>query len=559
MNGDRAELASQRRTAGASLTDSHEAHSDGQWLDAASKQARSAHRAPHDRTEPRRGAEMTLADSSERSAGSEASTGRDLGTFELLVRSVKDYAILLLDLEGRVRSWNVGAEVCMGYRAEEIIGQHFASFSPPPDREAGQPARELELATREGRYEAEGWRLRKDGSQFWASVSLTALRNADGKLVGFGKVTRDLTERVRTNEQFRLAMEAATTGMMMIDQTGEVVLVNAEIERLFGYSRHELIGRPVEALLPARFRDRHPGHRAAFHANPQNRLMGVGRDLYALRKDGTEVPIEIGLNPFRTSAGNFVLSSVVDITERKRADQERDTFLRQLKELNADLEQRVEQRTADLTATLQEREVLLQEVHHRVKNNLSVITSLMEMQARLLSDGGGRHALEECQGRVHAIALIHEKLYQSRNYADVPFAEYIRGLANDVFQATGVSQATVSLTLAVDDVAISVDKAIPCGLILNELITNALKHAFPNGRAGTIRVELTKVENRRLRLCVTDDGIGLPNEFDMREAKSLGLRLVRTLAGQLEGTLTVGENAGETGGTRFELIFPEGR
>jgi len=501
----------------------------------------------------RGGAEASAASSGE---GATGALNSDLGTFELLVRSVKDYAILLLDLDGRVRSWNVGAEVCMGYRAEEILGQHFARFSPASDREAGQPDRELELATRDGRYEAEGWRLRKDGSQFWASVSLTALRNAAGKLVGFGKVTRDLTERVRTNEQFRLAIEASTTGMMMIDQKGEVVLVNAEIERLFGYSRHELIGRPVEALLPSRFRDRHPGHRASFQSNPQTRLMGAGRNLYGLRKDGTEVPIEIGLNPLRTSAGDFVLSSVVDITERKRADQERDTFLRQLKELNADLEQRVEQRTADLTATLQEREVLLQEVHHRVKNNLSVITSLMEMQARLLSDSGGRNALEDCQGRVHAIALIHEKLYQSRNYADVPFAEYIRGLANDVFQATGVSQATVSLTMGVDDVAISVDKAIPCGLILNELITNALKHAFPSGREGMIRVELTKMENKRLRLCVTDDGIGLPSEF-MRETKSLGLRLVRTLAGQLEATLSVGSTS--DGGARFELTFPEGR
>lgn len=507
---------------------------------------------------------MTLGDVRESAEASAAHNGDsaavapsgDLGTFELLVRSVKDYAILLLDLEGRVRSWNVGAEVCMGYRAEEIIGQHFGSFAPPLDRDAGQPERELQLAMRDGRYEAEGWRLRKDGSQFWASVSLTALRNAAGKLVGFGKVTRDLTERVRTNEQFRLAIEASTTGMMMLDQAGKVVLVNAEIERLFGYSRHELIGRPVEALLPARFRDRHPGHRATFHSNPQTRLMGAGRNLYGLHKDGTEVPIEIGLNPLRTSAGDFVLSSVVDITERKRADQERDALLRQLRELNADLEQRVEQRTADLTGTLREREVLLQEVHHRVKNNLSVITSLMEMQARLLSDDGGRNALVECQGRVHAIALIHEKLYQSRNYADVPFAEYIRGLANDVFQATGVSQATVSLTMTVDDVAISVDKAIPCGLILNELITNALKHAFPSGRAGMIRVELTKIENRQLRLCVTDDGIGLPSEFNMREAKSLGLRLVRTLAGQLEATLSVGSTSG---GARFELAFPEGR
>jgi len=466
------------------------------------------------------------------------------GSFELLVQSVQGYAIFLIDLDGRVASWNTGAERTKGYRPEEVIGRNFALFYSLEDVEAGLPSHELELAARNGFYEDERWRLRKDSSRFWATISITALRDATGKLVGFGNVTRDLTERVLRNEQFRLAIEATPTGMMMINQLGEIVLVNAQIEKLFGYLRHELIGKPAAVLVPEL--------RATFLNEPRVRATSAGRDVYGVHKDGTEVPVEIGLNPLHTSEGDFVLSSVIDITERKRAEREREALLGQFKTLNAELEQRVQTRTEDLSVALQEREVLLQEIHHRVKNNLYVIASLMEMQARLLSAGEGRHALQECQGRVHAIALIHEKLYQSTNYAEVPFADYIRGLASEIFLATGVSPETVSLTLAVGDVTIAVDKAIPCGLILNELITNALKHAFPAGRNGTIRVELARADTGRLRLAVADDGIGFPEGFNIREQKSLGLRLIGTLAKQLDASLT----SHGSGGAAFELTFP---
>lgn len=215
----------------------------------------------------------------------------------------------------------------------------------------------------------------------------------------------------------------------------------------------------------------------------------------------------------------------------------------------------LKERTADLTSTLREREVLLQEVHHRVKNNLTAIASLIEMQARRLPEGEGREALRECHGRVHAIALIHEKLYQSENYADVPFADYIRGLADDVFQATGISSpSAISLVLAVEEIVMTVDKAIPCGLIVNELITNAFKHAFPGGRRGTIRVELARTSGGRLRLVVADDGVGLPEGFTLQEPRSLGLRLIGTLSRQLDASLTV--NRGQ--GASFELTLPAG-
>jgi two-component sensor histidine kinase len=219
----------------------------------------------------------------------------------------------------------------------------------------------------------------------------------------------------------------------------------------------------------------------------------------------------------------------------------------------------VEQRTADLTRAnavirdaLKEKETLLQEIHHRVKNNLQVISSLINIQLRKLGPGAAREPLQECQTRVQAIALIHEQLYQSRNYSRVPFSQYARSLAANVFHAAGASPGAVSLEVEVGEVALAVDKAIPCGLILNELITNALKHAFPQERRGTVRVLLNQTAAGLVKLVVTDDGVGLPAELDIRQSDTLGMQLVCTLGEQLAAKLDVRRTIA---GTSFEVVF----
>jgi PAS domain S-box-containing protein len=240
-----------------------------------------------------------------------------------------------------------------------------------------------------------------------------------------------------------------------------------------------------------------------------------------------------------------------DQEARQQAEQDRMRLVAQLQALNIDLEERVLRRTSELSRTLKEREVLLQEVHHRVKNNLQVISSLINMQVRQVTDAPTRRALDECKTRVEAIALIHEKLYQSQDYARIPFSEYARTLVMSIFRTMGVVQDAVTMTIDIDALSLAVDKAIPCGLILNELITNALKHAFPDGQRGSIQVTLRAASFGEVTLSVADDGVGLHASFEVGAAKSLGMELVATLVEQLDGRLEIVRR----GGTTFRVTF----
>jgi PAS domain S-box-containing protein len=181
------------------------------------------------------------------------------------------------------------------------VGQHFSRFYPPEAIKSGHPENELRIARALGKYEDEGWRVRGDCTLFWATVLITAVHDKDGKLRGFSKLTRDTTERKRTEERFQRVVEAAPSAMIMVGADGLMTLVNNQTEKLFGYHRTELLGQNIEMLIPARFRANHGGQLATFFAAPVVRAMGAGRDLFGVRKDGREVPIEIGLSPIVTA------------------------------------------------------------------------------------------------------------------------------------------------------------------------------------------------------------------------------------------------------------------
>ena len=330
-------------------------------------------------------------------------------------------------------------------------------------------------------------------------------------------------------EVARTVLDAAPTGMIMVDEHGQIVLVNRHVELLFGYVREELLGRPIEVLIPRRFREQHPGFRAEFARDPRTRSMGAGRDLFGLRKDGSEVPIEIGLNPLIIPEGSFVLSSVVDISARKEAERQ-------------------------IRATLREKEVLLKEIHHRIKNNLQIVSSMLSLQASQSDDAAVRSMFEASQNRVRSIALMHEILYQVKDLAHVDFAGYIRALMDGLFQSLSIADGRITWRLEADRTRLSLDQAIPCGLLVNELVTNALKHAFPDGAAGTLTIRLGRCEGDLVELEVSDDGVGLPDSVDPRHSATLGLDLVFTIAEQLQAEVDLRRRPGV--GYRFRFHAP---
>jgi two-component sensor histidine kinase len=223
-----------------------------------------------------------------------------------------------------------------------------------------------------------------------------------------------------------------------------------------------------------------------------------------------------------------------------------------------ELEARVQERTTELmlanenlSKEVHEKEILLKEIHHRVKNNLQVISSLFNLQAGQVRETGTLQILRDSQTRVRSMALIHEKLYQSKNLARIDFGEYVQSLATDLFRSYQRTLGGIQLKVQVDEVYLDLDQAIPCGLILNELVTNALKYAFPGGREGTIRVELHNETGNMVTLRVMDDGIGLPNDLDVHTTKTLGWQLINSLVAQLDGRLEIDNTHGTNCGVSF--------
>ncbi len=254
----------------------------------------------------------------------------------LLIDAIADYAILMLDPLGRVSEWSKGAERITGYGSDEIIGQSHAIFYTPDDAAKGKPAQLLERAGAEGKAEDTGWRVRKDGKPFWAEVTITPIFDSNGALAGYSKVTRDLTTRQKAEQKFKSLLESAPDAIIIIDRAGAISIVNSQTEKLFGYTRKEMIGEKIELLMPDRFHAGHPAHRDSFFEAPQARPMGAGFDLFGRRKDGSEFPIEISLSPIETENGVLGSSSIRDITERTEQAQK-------LQEQNVALEEAVKE------------------------------------------------------------------------------------------------------------------------------------------------------------------------------------------------------------------------
>ena len=297
-------------------------------------------------------------------------------------------------------------------------------------------------------------------------------------------------------------------------------------------------------------------------------LMGVaawaGAQVLLFNKSGVFVPVVgplliLGLTGLFSITYDLVCAGAEHlrlrraISERKRAEEI-------LQSANDELERRVAERTielsrtnASLTALLAEKDVLLKEIHHRVKNNLQTISSLLNLQSGNIKDPHALQLFMETRYRVRSMALIHEKLYQSHDLSRIDFADYLKTLTSGLAGSfAGVSSA-VRISVDVEQIMLAVDSAVPCGLIVNELVTNCFKYAFAGGRGGEIKVRMERAAGSQFRLSVTDDGVGFPKGVNFRETESLGMQLITTLTEQLDGAIEMTNGSG----TKFEITFPE--
>ncbi len=335
---------------------------------------------------------------------------------------------------------------------------------------------------------------------------------------------RDITEQKKSNElRYRRLFESARDAIVVVDaETGRITDVNPYTLEWLKFARNELLGRQL--WTTGIFSDR-DGAQFLFSQVLEKgpvRLDGMRLET----SDHESVEAELIGNAYLEGARKVVQLNLRDVTERKRIEDQVRTSLR-------------------------DKEVLVQEIHHRVKNNLQVISSILSLQAKYIRDEGLMLALNETRNRVRAIAAIHEMLYQTKGFARIEIGPYLRQLAAMLLDFYGVAEGAIAVDIGIDAVWLDIDKAIPCGLIVNELISNSLKHAFKNKGKGRIGISLRSEKENWYALTVSDNGIGFQKDFDIRKAHSLGLQMVHLLADQLGGTAGIGGREGAEVVVRF--------
>jgi len=321
----------------------------------------------------------------------------------------------------------------------------------------------------------------------------------------------DAAGRLLHDQLLARILEAADDAIISVDPAQRIILFNRGAEKIFGWSAPEVLGQPLDILLPKDTARVHRQHIREFgDSGVEARRMAERGEIAGRRKDGENFPAEASISQIDAGGSKVFTVILRDITKQKAAAER-------------------------IRASLREKEVLLKEVHHRVKNNLQVISSLLNLQSRGIADEETRKFFQESQHRVHSMALIHEQLYESGDLSRIDFANYIEQLVAYLFRSYGVSLSRVKLTTRIPELQFAVDIAVPCGLIVNELASNSLKYGFPDGRAGEIQVTFKKGPGGCVTVLFHVNGVGCPKHVCLLNTMTLGLRLVRTLAQQLGG------------------------
>ncbi len=473
------------------------------------------------------------------------------GQFRQIVE-MAPYAIVMIGEGGLIEMVNRQAETIFGYSRSELLGQAIEVLLPERFRRVHPTHRANFVAEPSPRLMGIGRDLfgrRKDGGEFPVEIGLTPIKSAEGMKVVSAIV--DLSERKRQEEQFRQVVEMAPNGMVMIDKSGVIEMVNSQAEAIFGYARSELLGQSIDMLLPTGFRAGHPHHRAAYFSDPRPRSMGSGRDLYGLRKDGSEFPVEIGLNPIVTSTGLKILSAIVDITARKQSELQLSNLVAQLTRSNDDLNN------------------FAYVASHDLKSPLRGVDQLATWIAEDLGDSLSRETqdhLRLMRSRISRMEMLLDDLlaYSRVGQSDNPVGPVNTGnLVRDIFELAA-SQKNIQL-LVDEEMPIVRAQKVPLELVLRNLINNAIKHH--DKPRGTIWVQ-ARAYPGGYEFLVRDDGPGIPPEHQKRvftifqtlkprdevEGSGMGLAIVKKAVETVGGVVTL-ESDGKLG-CAFRFTWP---
>ena len=459
-----------------------------------------------------------------------------------------DDAIIGKDLAGTITSWNRAAQSIFGYRADEVIGRSIGILFPP-ERLAEEAGIVEKLKRGERIDHHETVRRRKDGTDIPVSITVSPIRDAHGTIVGASKILRDISERreaqralALSEAEFRASFEGAAVGKVLADPKSRRMLrVNKAFARMLGYECRDLVGRMLPEVTWPEDREADAAEYAL--------LLSGGSDAHVrenryIRNDGTPLWVRVSATLARVPESDQPILAVIaieDIDERYHAQAE-------LLEAKRDLERVVVERTAALT----QRNLLLREVYHRVKNNLQIVDAMLMIQAHKIEDPVAKRGLLDLRSRIFALGLVHQQLTGSEDLQTFDVAPFLRALSSNIL--AGGSDANVTLKVEASPLKVGLDFAVPLGLLMTELVTNSLKHAFPTGE-GNITVVLRPDADGQLVLIVSDDGETQTGGGDAtRSNAGLGTGIVTSLVAQLGGTMTVSNHTGTT--TQLRIPMP---
>lgn len=430
---------------------------------------------------------------------------RSMTSYQDLFHSISD-AIYILNSDGIILETNHGMEITYEYDRTEVIGKHLTFLSAPGKYDEQRFDEMKENAGMGKATKYEGWGRRKNGEVFPTEFMVNTGHYFGEEVLIV--IERDISDRKEYEEAlkqreglFSKLFNSSPIGIALLNEHKEVEMVNAGFERIFGFKEEELKGLEIDRVIVPEQK-----HQDAIRLSESHTVIEVTEQ--RLRKDGELLDVIIYAVPVIVDGVVVGIYGIyVDITDRKKAEEQ-------------------------VKKSLREKEILLAEIHHRVKNNLAVISGLLELQSYSAESDSAKRILKDSQMRVNSIALVHEKLYQSEDFSEVEVDQYFEELAQVVHKTMTTENFNVDIGLEIEPIKLPITQAIPCGLLLNEILTNCFKHAFDGSQDGKIDITF-KERGDKLHLMIRDNGVGLPDQEGNNVNSSLGMTLIKTLAKQL--------------------------